>query len=80
MLGKNDLPAGKNDLPAGQDVELRGNFVTLGVRRCPDGAAVIAMGRHDAQELPVLAMVLRPETVMELMRFLVNQEDSGAVN
>ena len=71
---------GKNDLPAGQDVELRGNFVTLGVRRCPDGSAVIAMARHDAPELPVLAMVLRPATVMELMRFLVNQEDIGVVN
>ena len=71
---------GKNDLPAGQDIELRGDIVTLGVRRCPDGAAVIAMGRHDAPELPVLAMVLRPETVMALMRFLVNQEDIGVVN
>ena len=71
---------GKNDLPAGQDVELHGDFVTLGVRRCPDGAAVSAMGRHDAPELPVLALVLRPEAVMALMRFLVNQEDIGAVN
>ena len=69
---------GKNDLPAGQDVELRGDFITLGVRRCPDGAAVIAMARHDTPEL--LAMVLRPEIVMELMRFLVNQEDIGVVN
>ena len=65
-------------MPPGEDVYLMGEVVTLGVRRCPDGSVVFAMGPI-AEDNTSYAMIVTPDNVMKLIDFIVNRP-AGAPN
>lgn len=66
-------------MPDGEDIEIAGDRVRLGIRRCPDGSAVFAMteGKEDALAYAICAT---PAAVMALIEFLLNQPVEGAKN
>ena len=55
-----------------------GEVVMLGVRRCPDGSVVFAMGPI-AEDNTSYAMIVTPDNVMKLIDFIVNRP-AGAPN
>lgn len=65
------------EIPAGQDVELHGEVIVLGVRRCPDGRAVFAMS-HKRDDTTSYALIVSAENTMRLLGFLANQPAGAA--
>jgi len=68
-----EIPEGYSALPPGTDISMQGTDVTFNVRRCDDGTTVVAMTNHTIPNAPVFAMILRPETTLELLDFLINK-------
>lgn len=66
-------------MPAGEDIEITGDRIVLGVRRCADGSAVFAMTERTPQAVSY-AILATPEAVMALVDFLVNRPAQGAPN
>ena len=60
-------------MPAGEDIEIGGDRITFGVRRCPDGSAVFAMTERTVPDAPAYALQVVPEAVMVLIEFLLNR-------
>lgn len=62
-------------MPDGDDIEMRGDQVVLGVRRCPDGSAVFVMTRLDPAEIAGLALLVDAQTAMAVADFLINRPE-----